>query len=65
MLTKKTKGGLVILVIYEDDIILTSSDDNGIHVTKLIYNIIPLFVTLGVLDTFLELCLSIRMGSYL
>ena len=35
VLTKKTKGGLVILVIYVDDIILTGSDDSGILSTKI------------------------------
>ena len=34
MLTKKTKGGLVILVVYVDDIILTRSDDTGILAKK-------------------------------
>ena len=34
VLTKKTKGGLVILVVYVDDIILTRSDDTGILATK-------------------------------
>ena len=34
MLTKKTKGGLVILEVYVDDIILTGSDDTGILTTK-------------------------------
>ena len=34
MLTKKTKGGLVILVVYVDDIILTGSDDTSILATK-------------------------------
>ena len=34
MLTKKTKGGLAILVVYDDDIILTGSDDTGILATK-------------------------------
>ena len=34
MLTKKTKGGLVILPVYVDDIILTWSDDIGILATK-------------------------------
>ena len=34
MLTKKTKGGLVILVVYVDDIILIVSDDTSILVTK-------------------------------
>ena len=35
MLTKKTKGGLIILVVYVDDILLTSSDDTGIRATKI------------------------------
>ena len=30
VLTKKTKGGLVILKVYADDIILSGSDDTGI-----------------------------------
>ena len=34
VLTKKTKGGLVILVLYVDDIILTGSDDTGILAVK-------------------------------
>ena len=34
MLTKKTKGGLVILAVYVDDIILTKSDDTSILATK-------------------------------
>ena len=34
MLTKKTKGGLVILAVYVDDIILTGSDDTSILATK-------------------------------
>ena len=34
MLIKKTKGGLVILAFYVDDIILTGSDDIGILATK-------------------------------
>ena len=34
MLTKKTKGGLVILVVYVDDIILSGSDDTSILVIK-------------------------------
>ena len=34
MLTKKTKGGLIILSVYIDDIILTGSDDTGILSTK-------------------------------
>ena len=34
MLTKKTKGGLVILVVYVDDIILTGSDNTSILATK-------------------------------
>ena len=34
MLTKKTKGGLVILAVYVDDIILIGSDDTGILATK-------------------------------
>ena len=34
MLTKKTKGSLVILVVYNDDIILTGSDDTSILSTK-------------------------------
>ena len=34
MLTKKTKGGLFILVVYVDDIILNGSDDTGILATK-------------------------------
>ena len=34
MLTKKTKGGLVILAVYVDEIILTGSDDTGILTTK-------------------------------
>ena len=34
VLTKKTKGGLVILVVYVDDIILIGSDDIGILATK-------------------------------
>ena len=34
VLTKKTKGGLVILAVYVDDIILTRSDDTGILATK-------------------------------
>ena len=33
MLTKKTKGGLVILIVYSDDIILTGSDDTSILAT--------------------------------
>ena len=34
VLIKKTQGGLVILVICVDDIILTCSDDTSIHATK-------------------------------
>ena len=34
MLTKKNKGGLVILTVYVDDIILTGSDDTGILAMK-------------------------------
>ena len=34
MLTKKTKGGLVILEVYVDDIILTGSDDTCILAMK-------------------------------
>ena len=34
VLTKKTKGGLVILAVYVDDIILTGSDDTSILATK-------------------------------
>ena len=34
MLNKKTKGGLVILAVYVDDIILTGSDDTGILAMK-------------------------------
>ena len=34
MLTKKKKGGLVILAVYVDDIILTGSDATGILATK-------------------------------
>ena len=34
VLTKKTKGSLIILVVYVDDILLTSSDDMGILTTK-------------------------------
>ena len=34
MLIKKTHDGLVILAFYVDDILLTGSDDTGIHVTK-------------------------------
>ena len=34
MLTKKTKGGVIILVVYIDDILITSSDDTVIHATK-------------------------------
>ena len=34
MLTKKTKGGLVILAVYFDDIILTRRDDTSILATK-------------------------------
>ena len=34
MFTKKMKGGLVILEIYMDDIILTRSDEIGILATK-------------------------------
>ena len=34
VLTKKTKGGLVILAVYVDDIILIGSDDTGILATK-------------------------------
>ena len=34
MLTKKTKGGLVILAVFVDDIILTGSDGIGILAMK-------------------------------
>ena len=34
MLSKKTKGSLVILAVYVDDIILTRSDDTGILAMK-------------------------------
>ena len=34
ILTKKTKGSRVILVVYADDILLTGSDDTGIHNIK-------------------------------
>ena len=34
MLTKKIKGGLVILAVYVDDIILGGSDDTGILATN-------------------------------
>ena len=34
MLTKKTKGGLVILAVYIDDIILIGSNDTSILATK-------------------------------
>ena len=34
MHTKKTKGGLITLSIYVDDIFLTRSDDIGIYATK-------------------------------
>ena len=34
MLTTKTKCGLVFLLHYIDDILLTESDDIGIHATK-------------------------------
>ena len=34
VLTKKTKGGIVILAVYVDNIILTRSDDIGILATK-------------------------------
>ena len=34
MLIKKTHDGLVILAVCVDDILLTGSDDTGIHVTK-------------------------------
>ena len=34
MLTKKTKGGPVLLAVYVDDIILTGSDDTSILATK-------------------------------
>ena len=33
VLTEKTKGGLVILAVYIDDIILPRSDDTGILAT--------------------------------
>ena len=34
MLTKKTKGGLLIIAVYVDNIILTGSDDTGILAMK-------------------------------
>ena len=34
MLIKQTQGGLIILTIYVDDILLTGSDDTSIHATK-------------------------------
>ena len=34
VLTKKTKGGLVMLEIYIDDIFLIGSDDNSIRTIK-------------------------------
>ena len=34
MLTKKTKGGLIFLVVYIDDIIMIGSDDTDILATK-------------------------------
>ena len=34
VLTNKIKGGLVILVVYVNDILLTCSEGTGIHATK-------------------------------
>ena len=34
VLSKKTKGSVVILTIYIDDILLARSDDTGIHAIK-------------------------------
>ena len=35
MLTKKTKGCLIILLVYVDDILLTSNDGTSIHAAKI------------------------------
>ena len=52
VLTKKTKGGLVIIKVYVDDIILSGSDDTGILPTKIYLQQHLNICDLGVLDTF-------------
>ena len=65
VLTKKTKGGLVILVVYVDDIILTGSNDTSILVTKTYLQQHLSIHDLGSLGYFVRLSSLIRTGSLL
>ena len=53
MLTKKTKGHLIILLVYVDDILLTSNDDTSIHATKIYLQQHLIICDLGSLRYFL------------